>query len=422
MIGYADALQHLLDAVAPLSARPVPLEWARDAVLAQCLVSPQCLPPFDNSAMDGFALHAGLAEIPAGSEFDVQGRLAAGDAFGPLAPGVWEIMTGAPMPPGLDSVVPIEQVEVLAHRQGQPSRIRLRQSIRPGQHVRLRGQDVATGAAVLPAGTRLGINETALLHALGIAQVPVRPAPAVAVLVSGRELVSEVDQRLLPGQIHDSNRPYLVARLQAAGAQVVWQGSVDDDPALFNAAIDQASAAGAQIVVSTGAVSMGCHDFIPDALRARGATIVFHKVAMRPGKPLLFARLPDGALYFGLPGNPLSAAAGQRFFVEPLLRRMLGLPEEVPLRLPLQAPLRKLPGVRMHALARVTLDAQQRLGVQALPHQHSFRLMSLLRANAWVVPEDDAEDVPAGTWVRVYGLGHHDAVRLEAAGPDDAQR
>ncbi|MEG1681684.1 MAG: molybdopterin-binding protein, partial [Stenotrophomonas sp.] len=156
----------------------------------------------------------------------------------------------------------------------------------------------------------------------------------------------------------------------------------------------------------------GRYDFIPDALRARGAEIIFHKVAIRPGKPLLFARLADGTLYFGLPGNPISAAVGLRFFVEPVLRKMLGLAEERVLQLPLQADVRKPPGLRFHARARVQADASGQLSVSVLAGQESFRLKTMLRANAWVVLEGDDDLATAGSLVRVQGWGHREPVQL----------
>ncbi|PAM35048.1 molybdopterin molybdenumtransferase MoeA, partial [Acinetobacter baumannii] len=170
-----------------------------------------------------------------------------------------------------------------------PTRIALKSAVKPGQNVRLRGQDVEEGERVLQAGQALDINARTLLHAIGVAEVAVVARPKVAVIATGKELVTEAAQALDSGQIRDSNRPYLIGRLQAAGAEVVWQGTVGDEVAAFDAVLDDALAAGAQVLVSTGAVSAGRYDFIPDALRARGARIVFHKVAIRPGKPLLFA-------------------------------------------------------------------------------------------------------------------------------------
>lgn len=412
MIAYSEALQHLMQAATPLPAERLALHEAAGRILATDIISGQSLPPFDNSAMDGFALRANGTPFESDTEFVVQGWQAAGDAGTEGGDGAWEIMTGARMPVGLDTVVPIENVEILASEQGRPTRIALKSGVKPGQHVRLRGQDVEEGERVLQAGQALDINARTLLHAIGVAEVAVVARPKVAVIATGKELVTEAAQALDSGQIRDSNRPYLIGRLQAAGAEVVWQGTVGDDVAAFDAVLDDALAAGAKVLISTGAVSAGRYDFIPDALRARGARIVFHKVAIRPGKPLLFAVLPDGALYFGLPGNPVSAAVGQRFFVEPVLRRLLGLAAEPLLQLPLQADVRKPPGLRFHARARVDVDAQGRLSARVLSGQESFRLKSMLQANAWVVLEGEGDLVAAGTPVRVQGWGHQDPLQL----------
>ncbi len=417
MIAYGEALRHLLDAAAPLPAERLALQQAGGRTLASDIVSGQSLPPFDNAAMDGFALRANGTPFESGSEFAVQGWQAAGDPGAEGGQGAWEIMTGARMPAGLDTVVPVEQIEILASEDGRPTRIALRAVVKPGQHVRLRGQDVGEGERVLQAGQVLDINARTLLYAIGVGEVAVVARPQAAVIATGKELVTEPAQALESGQIRDSNRPYLVGRLQAAGAEVVWQGTVGDDVAAFDAVLDQALAAGARVLVSTGAVSQGRYDFIPDALRARGARIVFHKVAIRPGKPLLFAVLPDGTLYFGLPGNPVSAAVGQRFFVEPVLRRLLGMAPEPVLQLPLLADVRKPVGLRFHARARVEVDAQGRLSARVLSGQESFRLMSMVQANAWVVLDGEGDLAVAGTPVRVQGWGHLDPVRLEGRTP-----
>ena len=415
VIDYAQALQQLMAAAVPQPAERVAIDAAIGRVLAGAVHSAQCLPPFDNAAMDGFALASHGQVIEAGHELEVGGWRAAGDIAGGSGESgdsgelAWEIMTGALMPPGRDTVVPVEQVRVLHDdSQGRPQRIQLLQPARPGQHVRLRGQDVALGQAVLEAGRNVGIKEHTLLHALGIAEVAVNVRPRVAVICTGKELVENTAQTLRAAQIRDSNRPYLAGSLGGAGAEVVWQGTVGDDAAAFGDALAQALRAGAQVIVSTGAVSQGRYDFIPDALRALGARVGFHQVAIRPGKPVLFAHLADGAVYFGLPGNPLSAAAGQRFFVEPLLRRMLGMATERPLWLPLAGEYRKSAGARFHGCAQVGSDAQGRLRVRLLPGQQSFRLMSMVGANAWAALPEDCTEAGEGSPVMVYSWGHRD--------------
>ncbi|NIJ70030.1 molybdopterin molybdotransferase MoeA [Xanthomonas sp. 60] len=416
MIAYEEALQCLLEQARDhgmTAVEQLPTQQAAGRVSAAAVHSSQCLPPFDNSAMDGFALCLQGHVTAPGTEWAVTGWQAAGDAAAEGASGAWEIMTGARLPAGLDSVVPVEQVEVLVRDGARPLRIRLRAAVQPGQFVRLRGQDVATGEEVLGTAARLDTNAITLLHALGVGSVPVRARPRVAVIATGKELVGTAAQALESGQIRDSNRPYLVSRLQAAGADVVLQDTVSDEVAAFDAALDAALAAGARVVVSTGAVSAGRYDFIPDALRARGARVCFHKVAIRPGKPILFARLEDGALYFGLPGNPVSTAVGQRFFVEPVLRVLLGLPPETPLTVPLAHAVEPPAGMRWHARAQVRLDARGQLSAHIGSGQESFRLATTLHANAWAVMEPREGPAPAGTHVQVLGWGHHEPIHFD---------
>ncbi len=405
MIGYDEAMQQILMACQPLPSEIVPLAQALDRVLAQDVLAGEDLPPFDNSAMDGFALATGGRALAAGCDVTIVGSQAAGDAATDADAQACEIMTGACLPAGLDAVVPVEQASVLARdTNGRPQRIRLDAAVAPGAHVRNRGQDVAHGQRVLVAGTRITPAARMLLAALGVAEIQMRPQVPVALLPTGRELVDDPHQPLASGQIRNSNGPYLGDRLREAGANVVHHETVGDDTQAFTDALARGLAAGAQVILSTGAVSMGRYDFVPDALRALDARIVFHKVAIRPGKPLLFARLSGGQLYFGLPGNPVSGAVGMRFFVEPALRALLGQPPERPLRLPLAQAVRKKPGLRFLQKARVILDAQARLQVRVLTGQESFRIRPMLDANAWAMLDEQGDQLPAGTAVQVYGL------------------
>lgn len=392
----------------------VPAEAALGRVLAEDIFSPVDLPPFDNTAMDGYALCCGGKVIAAGAAFDVRGEQAAGDGECRVdGQGAWEIMTGARIPDGLDAVVPVEQIEVVTRdAAGRATRIRLMADVAPGQHVRRAGEDIAKDVLALAAGSWLAPQQLMLAAGLGIAGLPLRQRPKVALLCTGRELVDDPAQPLQPGQIRNSNGAFLAARLQAAGAAVVMRETVPDDSDAFKAALERALAAGAQMVISTGAVSMGRYDFIPPTLTALGAEILFHKVAMRPGKPLLFARLSGGQSYFGLPGNPVSSAVGLRFFVEPALRVVLGLPEETPWRLPLLQGMQKKPGFRLLQKARLQLAADGRLGVELLKGQESFKTQPLLAATVWAALPTEVADLPAGSFVEIYPLGHERGVHL----------
>ncbi len=413
MIGYDEALTSILSQSRRLDTRRCPAAQALGHVLAEPVASPDYLPPFDNSAMDGFALLTGGATLRPGSEFDVAGAQAAGDAHVRVEPqecgngGAWEIMTGARMPEGMDAVLPVEQVEVLERDgEGRPLRIRLSADVGAGQHVRLRGEDVMHHAEVMRAGEQVQPQHVMLLAALGVAEVAVVRRPRVAIITTGRELVDDPLQALSSGQIRNSNGPFLAARVAAAGAEVVCRETVGDEQEAFLTALDRALHAGADMVLSTGAVSMGRHDFVPDALRGIGADIHFHKVRIRPGKPLLFARLHGGQLFFGLPGNPVSSAVGLRFFAEPALRAMLGMAPERPLRVPLAAAYAQRAVLRFHLKGRLAYTAAGGLKASVLPGQESFRILPMLASNAWVVVPETVSDLEAGDLVDVYGLGH----------------
>ncbi|HEY9254003.1 MAG TPA: gephyrin-like molybdotransferase Glp [Stenotrophomonas sp.] len=405
MLAYDQALQRVRSHASALPMEDVPIVRAAGRLLAQDFISPACLPPFDNAALDGYALASADAALDAGVELEVVGCQAAG-APPHFARGAWEIMTGACLPDGLDTVVPREQVTVLSRLPDHAARVRLEAAVETGRHVRRRGEDVAIGQQALAAGQWLGAAQLMLLHALGARRVAVRRRPRVAVLATGGELVDDPSRPLLPGQIRDANRPYLCMKLQEAGAEVVWQGAVDDDPARFQHRLDEALAHAPDLVISTGAVSAGAFDFVPQALRARNASVVFHQVALRPGKPLLFARLREGPLYFGLPGNPAATAVGQRFFVEAALRAMLGLPDEVPWRLPLRDGWQAPAHLHACAAAQVFCSGDGQLSASVLPAQHSFRLRPLCAANAWAVAPAGVAALDKGAAVEVWSTGH----------------
>jgi molybdopterin molybdotransferase len=411
---YESALRIVLDACSRLPAEDCATDACLGRVLASPILSKVDLPPFYNSAMDGFALR-GDSIVTAGTELSVEGEQAAGDGIAHARSGAWEIMTGARVPDGLDRVIPIEQTERISS-----GGVRLLADVAPGQNVRTAGSDVARGERVLDAGTHLQPQHLMLLAALGVAKLSVGVRPRVAVICTGRELVDDPAQALAPGQIRNSNGPFLTARLPLAGAEVVHVETVGDDAAAFEAAMRRALDAGAKLIVTSGAVSMGRYDFVPQALERLGAQTLFHKVAIRPGKPLLFARMPNDALLFGLPGNPIAVAVGLRFFVEPALRVMLGLPPEAPYRVPLGKPYSKKPRLRFHLKSRLHIDAQGRLAVEVLEGQESYRIRPLSDANAWAVVPADVDALPAGALVDVHGLGHFEFPHPEFPLPGSA--
>ncbi|MDF4002325.1 molybdopterin molybdotransferase MoeA [Luteibacter sp. PPL552] len=384
MIAYPDALSLLIAATPRLAAEHVALEVATGRVLAADIASPLALPGFDNAAMDGYALRMPAAGRPAGHAATVAAMHAAGDGTAAY-PGAeaCEIATGARLPEGFDTVVPVERCA----REGDV--VRLLRDETPGLNIRRAGSDVAMGEAVLHAGRRIDTPAVMLLAAVGIAQVEVMRRPRVAVITTGTEL--HADGPLPEGGIHDSNGPYLAASLARWGASIVARSRVPDTGGAFHAAVRAAQAADADLIVTTGAVSAGRFDFVPTALASLGARELFHKVAMRPAKPLMAARFDGGPLVVCLPGNPIAVATGYRFFVGPVLRAMAGMPPERPRRVRLV----EAPPVRegLHHFqfgAWDTVDDER--VARLLPAQAAYRIAPFTRADLWLTSSDTFGD------------------------------
>nr|WP_184415609.1 gephyrin-like molybdotransferase Glp [Rhodanobacter sp. MP7CTX1] len=404
MIGYAQALQCLLAQVRSLPGEHCALVEAPGRVLAADIRSPIALPSFDHAAMDGYALCA-REPLAAGSEHVVHGSQAAGEPRKADAISACEIMTGACLPDGFDAVVAIERTELLdTHPDGSPARIRLLDPLVAGYNVRHTGADAAQGSTVLTAGTRIEAAHIMLLAALGVAQVEVVRRARIAVVCTGMELQADPSQPLADGHIYNSNGPYLVAALTTAGAQVLSCETVDDTASTFAAALQRAVSAGVDLVISTGAVSMGRYDFVPDTLHRFNAQLLFHKVAIRPGKPLLCARLAEGPLILALPGTPMAVAVGFRFFVVPALRAMMGQGAEAPLRAVLDTPQQPKAGMRHFLRATLHQGAEGQLHASVSSQQQPFRMRPFAGADSWVVLTEDAGDCAAGKRVEIVSL------------------
>lgn len=404
-ITFDEALSRILAAVAPSTAAPVALDalvaggtW-RGCTAAADVGAPRAVPGFDNAAMDGFALR-GIG-ISAAQALPVVATVVAGQAEVPALPegAAIEIMTGAPLPPGADTVIPMERVDCERDAAGAPRQIRLREPARPGANVRRAGEDFATGQLLLRAGEPLDPPRLMALAANGIRSLTVRRPPRAALLTTG----SELGAATTPGQIHDANGPYLQAMLAALGVPVTACETVADDPVQLAAALDRL-AGQADLVISTGGVSAGRLDGVPGALAAIGATTIFHKVGIRPGKPLLFGRHRGGSWLFGLPGNPVAVAVGLRFFVIPALRALAGQPAERFGSAIALTPVRSRSGFRFFGKAHCATGPDGRLGVTLLDGQESFRISPLLQANCWLIVPEDAPDIAAGDPVTIAPL------------------
>lgn len=361
--------------------------------------------PFDNAAMDGFAVRVDALENAANDHpvaLSVAAHIAAGELRRFRAPDAgqcYEIMTGAPLPPGCDGVVPVEKSEKSA-----TGEILFRARAELGENIRRAGADYKTGDMVIEKNMGLESAHVLALATLGIGQVDVVRKATVALISTGHEVVDSFEVPLQYGQIYNSTKPYMVAAMRDMGMVVQSTDTVGDDPAGFKAKLTALIEQGIDLCVSTGAVSAGVHDFVPSVLREMGAEIFFHKAAIRPGKPVLFAKFPgDGPFYFGLPGNPAATAAGLRFFVYPLLRAMQGLSPEQPHYAVLKNDYNKgsLP-LRFFMRARRNYNAQGVCEVDIPQRQQSFMVSPFAESNIWAVIPEQISEMKAGQLVEIY--------------------
>ena len=403
MKSVAEALEHVLAGVDVLEAESVPLGEALGRVLAEPVVSAREIPPWANSSMDGYAVRAADTESASREEpvtLAVVGEVAAGRvAAREVGSGqAYRILTGAPLPPGSDAVVPQEEVT----RDG--TRLAIRRAVQRGAYVRPRGEDIRTGDRILETGSVLRPAALGVLAALGRGTVSVYRRPTVAILSTGDELV-EPDSPLGPGQIPDSNTYTLSGLAVEAGAVPLSLGIAPDRREVLVERFRQGLQA--NVLVSSAGVSVGDRDFVREAIEALGARLEFWQVNMRPGKPLTFGRfggLTGERLFFGLPGNPVSSMVTFELFVRPVLRRLgghriLGRPR---VRGRALEPIDN-PGSRPGYL-RVRLERRAgELGVRPTGEQGSAILRSMLLADGLAAVPGDTR-IPVGGDVDVILL------------------
>ncbi|CAI0738941.1 molybdopterin molybdotransferase MoeA [Serratia fonticola] len=395
LISLEQALEKMLSQIAPLQqSESIALTSAAGRITATPVVSPIDVPPFANSAMDGYAVR--LSDLNGNSPLPVAGKAFAGAPFTDAWPAntCVRIMTGAPIPAGADAVIMQEQAEVTE------AGVRFNAPVTAGQNIRLAGEDILRGASVLPAGITLGAAQLPLLASLGVADVRVMRKLKVAVFSTGDEL-QPVGQPLQAGQIYDTNRFAVRLMLEQLGCTVIDLGIIRDNQETLRAAFIQADSE-ADVVISSGGVSVGEADYTKQMLDELGK-VSFWKLAIKPGKPFAFGKLQH-AWFCGLPGNPVSAALTFYQLVQPLLAKLAGHTEwQLPPRLKARAltPLKKSPGRLDFQRGIFTSNAQGELEVSTTGHQGSHVFSSFSQGNCFIVLERERGSVAAGETVEI---------------------
>lgn len=400
MIPLGEAQGRVRSAISPLPVVTVPIGEAVGLVIAETISAPEAIPPFANTAMDGFAVQsADLAGATEASpvELPVVATVAAGAvAPRPLEPGeAMRIMTGAPMPVGADAVIMVELTQVVGDR------VECLAAVPAGNHVRAAGDDLEAGAVVFEPGTVIRPAHVGVLASVGRTEVAVHRRPRIGVFSTGDELV-EGPVSLQPGQIRDSNRPQLLALVAEAGADPVDLGVLRDDHDQIDAAL-RAAVDSCDALITSGGVSMGDFDFVKQVLSTLG-DLTWMQVAIKPAKPLAFGVM-FGTPIFGLPGNPVSSAVSFELFARPALRMMMGRTDlerthEVAIA---DEALGRTPDGKTHFQRVVATQQSDGWHVRSAGAQGSHQLAALAAANGLaVIPDGDG--VAAGERVRVMLL------------------
>jgi molybdopterin molybdotransferase len=400
LLSVQAACERILTHLQPIATETLPLIQCANRVLAQDIAAATDLPLFDNSSMDGFAVHSAdtvaaapnsnvtlsvVADIPAGSNPKL--TLTHGQAA--------RIMTGAPLPKGADAVVPVEDTDFNYREAGTPAPpiVTISRVVKRNENVRLRSMDMHQGEIVIHTGRLLKSQDLGLLAMLGTAQVQVYQKARVALFSSGDELL-EVDAPLQPGKVRDSNSYILASLLEDSGAEVIRLGIAKDTRTSVEALLEKAANSQADLILSSAGVSVGAFDFIREVIEANGR-LDFWRVNMRPGKPFAFGEY-RGIPFFGLPGNPVSAFVGFEVFVRPAIRKLNGLGSGSRPKVRVRLAEEIESDGRESYLRAIVRQEESGLVAKLTGHQGSGNLLSLIQANALLIIPAGVKCVPAG--------------------------
>jgi len=408
MLSVSDARARILAIFAPVEITNLALATLAGRVLAGDVSAKTDFPLFDNSSVDGFALQyadIASARLDSPCTLKVTADIRAGTYSDiPILSGQCNrIMTGAPLPPGANAVVMVEDTDFNDRLAGSPAphRVAVYKPLQLGENVRRRGDDLHAGDKVLSAGTRLRAQEVGLLAMLGMPEVPVYRAPKVALLSSGDELLP-VDTPLTLGKIHDANSYILAAQLESTGVELIRLGVASDTQTDVRSRLQRAVVEKADVIISSAGVSVGAFDYIKSVVESDGE-LEFWKVNLRPGKPLAFGKFHD-IPFFGLPGNPVSAFVGFEVFVRPALEKLSGqTPQPHPYQKARLAEPVESDG-RESYLRAIVSEEHGQLTARLTGHQGSGNLLSLVQANALLIVPSGVKSLPANSEAQIWRI------------------
>jgi len=406
LLSVDQARERILSHFQPVKTETLPLAGCSQRVLAEDTTATSDLPPFNNSSMDGFAVHAAdvldagtdsprslrvVADIPAGSQPTI--TLAPGEAA--------RIMTGAPIPEGADAVIPVEDTNFDNRDAGTPAppEVQIFRSARSRANIRPRGMDLRAGEVVLNKGHVLKPQDLGLLAMLGFANVLVYRKPRIALFSSGDELLP-VEAPLEEGKIHDSNSYTLAALMEESGVEVIRLGVAKDYPDAVQALLQKAVELSVELILSSAGVSVGAFDFVKQVIESNGR-MDFWRVNMRPGKPLAFGEY-RGIPFIGLPGNPVSSFVGFEVFVRPTLQRLRGALNGSRQTVRVQCEEQVDSDGRESYLRAQVREDEGHFIARLTGHQGSGNLHSLVQANALLIIPAGVKCVPAGQEVNAW--------------------
>jgi molybdopterin molybdotransferase len=405
MIDYQKALTKILTIDKTLNTSKTPLAQALGKTTSSPVTSKVDSPNFNNSAMDGYAIKANETTEASPKNpvvLTVIDTLSAGETPRPHSSTPFsaiEIMTGAMMPDNFDSVIKVEDITKLNDTQ-----IQISAPIPVENNIRKKGEDIVCDENLLPSNRSLAPRHLMALACAGVESVSTYNPLTIAILCTGNEINNDASSSLDPAQLYNSNGPYLKAICESLGHTVSSVLSLPDSEAQFSDAVTSLFSQNTppDLIITTGGVSAGKLDFIPSTLANLGATEHFHKVKIKPGKPLLFSTLHDTPI-FSLPGNPIACVVGFRFFIYPLIRQWHGLPEEKPISALLTAPIDKKNKLRHFLKASLTIQ-NNRLYVTPLEGQQSFKTKPLLFADCFIEFNENTTQMKCGDAVNVYPI------------------